>query len=752
VFTVFAAALLSCGREPTAPSSESWRFARGLAFNAMFPPAYQQALAGASNIVPFDRVRVVFRQTNGTTALDTVVLFPSGTDSVALSLAVPLSPAVPASGEPLNLYLDYVNAQGDTVFRGGPVALVVLPDRSGQPAPAPVTVPVIYTGIGASARRAQITPKALAIHSGETFAFSASALDSNGVPIPGTPIVFRSLDLSMATILSPISGGGVAAIPRGLVAIVAQLLTGRADTAILTILPTAAALQLVVGGAPSGLVATQLSQAVIVRLVATDGFGILGALVTFVAAGGGSVGSGSATTDANGLAQTTWKFGPHAGTQQLVASAAGVASITVTAAAMVQGEGPASRLVFSSQPGNAVAGAAISPSIVVTAKDTANNTASTFNGTVALNLANAPAGASLGGTKVVSAVDGIATFSAVTLAMAGAGYSLVASSGSLLPDTSKRFTVSAGGVAHFVAVGGNNQSGPVDAPLPVPISVMVTDASGNPVRGVAVTWAASAGGGSVSPGDPHTDGFGVSSKMWTLGSTAGVQSIAAIADGLTGSSVTFTATATPGGTARLSFFVEPSHVVAGSAIKPPIQVRALDSDGNHTPQFAGAVTIAIVAGPAGATLGGTTTVNTNGGTAHFGDLTIDKAGAGYQLVASSAGLSAAVSSSFAVSSGTSASLLLVSGDQQHGTVGTQLSAPLVVQATDSLGNPAAGVSVTWVVTQGAGTLGSVSAVTNGAGLASNTWILGTAPGAQKVTAAAPGLAGSPIGFKATANP
>ena len=52
---------------------------------------------------------------------------------------------------PLALNLRYVNAAGDTVFRGGPVTVTAVPATpgAGPPAPAPVTIPITYTGPGA---------------------------------------------------------------------------------------------------------------------------------------------------------------------------------------------------------------------------------------------------------------------------------------------------------------------------------------------------------------------------------------------------------------------------------------------------------------------------------------------------------------------------------------------------------------------------------------------------------------------------
>ena len=73
-----------------------------------------------------------------------------------------------------------------------------------------------------------------------------------------------------------------------------------------------------------------------------------------------------------------------------------------------------------------------------------------------------------------------------------------------------------------------------------------------------------------------------------------------------------------------------------------------DADGNTATDYTGSVTIALSANPSGGTLSGTTTVNAINGVASFANLSIDKAGTGYTLVASAAGLSSSTSTAFAI--------------------------------------------------------------------------------------------------------
>lgn len=100
--------------------------------------------------------------------------------------------------------------------------------------------------------------------------------------------------------------------------------------------------------------------------------------------------------------------------------------------------------------------------------------------------------------------------------------------------------------------------------------------------------------------------------------------------------------------------------------------------------------------------------------------------------------------------GSATNLVLVSGNNQTGTAGTALSAPLTVRVTDSGANAVAGVSVTFTVTAGGGAVSASSVATNSSGLASTTLTLGSAAGTNNVQATSGSLAGSPVTFSAAA--
>ncbi len=89
------------------------------------------------------------------------------------------------------------------------------------------------------------------------------------------------------------------------------------------------------------------------------------------------------------------------------------------------------------------------------------------------------------------------------------------------------------------------------------------------------------------------------------------------------------------------------------------------------------------------------------------------------------------------------------GGGQVDTVTRTLATPYAVAVTDAGGAPAGGVTVTWTVVSGGGTMGAVSA-TNGAGIATAVHTLGTVAGPQVVRAAVTDAAGSPVTFTSTA--
>jgi Tol biopolymer transport system component len=91
-------------------------------------------------------------------------------------------------------------------------------------------------------------------------------------------------------------------------------------------------------------------------------------------------------------------------------------------------------------------------------------------------------------------------------------------------------------------------------------------------------------------------------------------------------------------------------------------------------------------------------------------------------------------------------LTAVSGDRQNGFVNRQLGFGLTIRVDDKTGRPLAGVTVTWVILSGGGSV-TPSGPTASDGVASGYWTLGPAPGEYTVEASIAGV--TPVRFSAS---
>ena len=114
-------------------------------------------------------------------------------------------------------------------------------------------------------------------------------------------------------------------------------------------------------------------------------------------------------------------------------------------------------------------------------------------------------------------------------------------------------TIVYGSGGTLALVSGGGQTGGVDSLLPQPITVQV-DSAGVGISGYLVDFAVATGGGTVSTTGVLTNAAGQASTSWTLGPTAGTQSLSVTAPGAT----PLTVTATTTGAAIASTTVTPS--------------------------------------------------------------------------------------------------------------------------------------------------------------------------------------------------
>jgi adhesin/invasin len=141
-----------------------------------------------------------------------------------------------------------------------------------------------------------------------------------------------------------------------------------------------------------------------------------------------------------------------------------------------------------------------------------------------------------------------------------------------------------------------------------PPSIVVRDAQGNPVAGVAVTFAVTAGGGTLVGANQVTNNNGIATVgSWTFGAIAGNNTVVATSTGLP--SVIFNASTTGLPSNVVAFAGNNGAAVQGTALTPSPAVRVTDANG----QGAGGVQVTFaVTGGGGSVVGPTQLTDATG--------------------------------------------------------------------------------------------------------------------------------------------
>ncbi len=519
--------------------------------------------------------------------------------------------------------------------------------------------------------------------------------------------------------------------------------------------PTQMAVQAGNGQSATAGSTVAIPPSVVVRDVSSNP--VSGVAVTFaVASGGGSVLPVAAVnTNASGIAAaTSWTLGVAAGANTLTADAApaGIAGdpVTFTATAVAGGAG---RLgIVTQPPAAAVNGAAFSQAPVIQLQDVNSNPVATAGIAISVAIASGPGGTLGGLTTVATDVNGRATFNGLSITGLVGAYTLQFTGASLTGVTSTAVTLSAGAATKLTITTEPPASAQSGIAMAATV-VQVQDVSGNLVGSSTATVTASiaSGGGALSGTLSTAAVAGVATfSNLILTGTIGARTLAFNATGLT-QDVSTAINLTAGNAASVAFVQEPTSASAGAAITPAPTVRVLDGAGNLVTTPAQTVALTISTNPGGATLSGTTSVATVSGLATFTGISLNRSGTGYRLRAAAGALVPDTSVAFNVTAAAATTIAANSATAQSDTAGLPVAAPPSVLVTDANANPVAGVSVTFAVTGGGGSILPVTpVVTNAAGIATLTsWTLGNVAGANTVTASVAGLTGSPVTFTAT---
>ncbi|RYD89794.1 MAG: hypothetical protein EOP50_16980, partial [Sphingobacteriales bacterium] len=268
----------------------------------------------------------------------------------------------------------------------------------------------------------------------------------------------------------------------------------------------------------------------------------------------------------------------------VVSLEASVGSIKVCASGITVTPGALSLLAFTTQPSStATAGGTLTTDPVITAYDAYANVKTNFASSVSLTgnsgtgtcNSSADLSSSVNPTSK-SAVSGVADFSGLSI-LSTQTKRLRATSGAITVCSSA-LTISAGAAATISVVSGNTQSGTAGSAVASPLVVLVQDSEGNPIPNATVTFAATGGGGSVSPTSTTTNASGQAQTTFTLGNTAGSNTAQATSGG---QSVSFSATGVAG--VATQFLINSGNNQTGtvnSALSSSLEVIALDTNNN----------------------------------------------------------------------------------------------------------------------------------------------------------------------------
>ena len=285
-------------------------------------------------------------------------------------------------------------------------------------------------------------------------------------------------------------------------------------------------------------------------------------------------------------------------------------------------------------------------------------------------------------------------------------------------------------------VSGDDQSAVVSSALPNPFVVQVNDQNGDAISGETVTFAVTAGGGSLSASSVTTGTNGRAQTTLTLGSTAGTNTVTADVSGIS-TTITFIATAEAlVATSIVRISGNNQSAVVSTELSNPfvVEVRDENDDG-----YQGAtVTFAVTAG--GGTLSSTSVTTGTNGRAES-TLTLGSTAGTNTVTADVSGISTTITFTATATAEdlVATTLVRLSGNAQTGTVGKELDNPFVAEVRDQNGDGLSGISVSFAVTIGGGTVSAALVTTDSNGQASTTLTLGSTAGSNRVTANVSGI-------------
>ncbi len=636
------------------------------------------------------------------------------------------------------------DASGTATFTGLSIAALVgtYALRFDAPGLTSVTSDVISVAVGPAGRLALATPPPATAQSGTPFAPQPTVQlqDAGGNPVAqGSVLVTASIASGPG---GTVAGATATTNAAGLATFSGLALTGPTGSYTMAfgatglapatsgtiVLGSGSAGQVTITTQPSGTAQSGVPLGQQPVVVVRDGGGnpLANQSVTAsIASGGGSLGGvTTVTTNQTGTASfpnlaITGLAGPR--TLRFTSGAVGATSATI-----VLGAGPASAIAMATQPSsNAQSGVALPQQPAVQLQDGGGNAVSQSGVSITAGFETGT-GTIANGTAVTD-LNGVATFSGLSITGLAGTYSLRFTSNGMTPAASASIALGAGVPAGLTIATQPSASAQSSIAFGQPPRIQLRDAAGNPVSqaGVSVTASiATSPGGSptVANATATTDGGGIANFGGiAITGLVGTYTLGFASAGLTGTTST-SITLSAGPPAKLAVTTQPSSSAqsgAPFAQQPRVQLR--DAADNTVSQSGVLVTASVASGPGGGTVANATATTNGSGLAVFSGLSLTGTAGTYTLGFAASGLTGTTSAAITLGAGAAAQLSITTQPSSGAASGSAFAQQPRIQLRDGGGNAVsqAGVSVTAVIASGPGgaTLTNASATTDGSGLA-----------------------------------
>jgi len=486
-----------------------------------------------------------------------------------------------------------------------------------------------------------------------------------------------------------------------------------------------------------------------------DGFGnsvgSAGNVVTWSSTGGGSFASPTSTTDGTGLATVSFTTSNTA-TQHTVTATTG--AFVGTSPAINPQAGGATQYVVTPATASPAAGTGV----VISAQllDASNNPVFLAGQTVTWTKSDA--NGSFSAPTSVTNGSGVATVTLITHTVSNTATTVTATSAGPLTGTSTTITTVPGAVSQLTLTQAPTATAQSGVAFAIQPTVQLRDVNGNAViqANVSVVATITAGGGTlggVTMVQTDATGLATFTDLAISGANGG-RTITFSTSGASGATAGVTLGA--GQAAQMALFAgNGQSAPAGTSVA--VAPSAIVRDASNNAVTGVNVTFTVTGGSGTTTPPSGSTVATDAsGVATLTSWTLGAPAGTNTLTASVAGLTGSPVTFTATGTAGVATQMTTSVGAQTATVNTPVPTDPSVLVRDANNNPIAGVSVTFTVTSGGGSISSPTGstvVTNASGIAAlSSWTLGTIAGANSLDATSPGLPTATFTATGTAGP